>query len=251
MSKIFLLGHKGFVGSHLLPKLQEANYEVVTDLRYWSDRHDVIINMAAVTHLRQEFDPKLIESNIILPYHLFNRPERIIYASSCSARHNTNPYASSKIWSEFLGDKHGNALGLRFFNLYGLGNSKGIVWHLMNQSDGAKITIRGGDLIRDYLHVEDCVDEIMRCLKWDWPTRKTYNPVSFPISGSNVLDVGTGIGTSTISLIALYQELSGKRFDITFVPADIGDPQEMISNNAIPHVDLKMGLLKLINHETV
>lgn len=251
MSKIFLLGHKGFVGSHLLPKLQEANYEVVTDLRYWSDRYDVIINMAAVTHLKNEFDPKLIESNIILPYHLFNRPEKILYASSCSARHNTNQYASSKIWSEFLGEKHGNALGLRFFNLYGSGNRKGIVWYLMNQPDGANIAIRGGDLIRDYLRVEDCVDEIMRCLKWDWQTRKKYNPETFPIADSNVLDVGTGTGTTTKELVELFQELSGKRFDVTFVPADIGDPKEMVSNNAIPHVDLKMGLLKLINHETV
>lgn len=236
MSKIFLLGHKGFVSSHLLPKLQEANYEVVTDLRYWNDRYDVIINLAAVTHLRTEFDPKLIESNVILPYHLFNRPERIIYASSCSARHNSNPYASSKIWAEFLGEKHGNTLGLRFFNLYGSGNSKGIVWHLMNQPDYARLEIRGSQLIRDYLAVEDAVQYMIECLKGN---------------DTGVVDVGTGVGTSTKDLVYLYQDLSGKAFDIRFVLPDAGDPQEMVSTNSIPHTDLKTGLLKLINNEVI
>lgn len=236
MSKIFLLGHKGFVGSHLLQKLQEANYEVVTDLRYWNDRYDVIINMAAVTHLKNEFDPKLIESNIILPYHLFNRPEKIVYASSCSARHNTNQYASSKIWSEFLGDKHGNALGLRFFNLYGSGNRKGIVWYLMNQPDGAKVTIRGPELLRDYLAVEDAVSLIIRILGQDH---------------TGILDVGTGIGTKTIDLLSLYCNLSGKRFEVDTIPPDPSEPLEMVSENIVPHVDLKTGLLKLINNEIV
>jgi nucleoside-diphosphate-sugar epimerase len=248
MSKsCFLTGSKGFVGSHLFPKLIEHGYEVETDMRYLeTNKWDTVIHLAATTHTRTDFDPNIYYNNFLLTHKVFNQNCRIIYASSCSARHNTNPYASSKIWSEFLGEKHGNALGLRFFNLYGSSNRKGIVWYLMNQSNGAKITIRGGDLIRDYLRVEDCVDEIIRCLKWDWQTRKKYNPENFPLTDSNVIDVGTGTGTTTKQLVELYQELSGKRFDVTFVPADIGDPPEMVSNNAIPHVDLKTGLLKLI-----
>jgi nucleoside-diphosphate-sugar epimerase len=249
---LFLTGAHGFVASHLLPRLIEAGYEVETDMRYLeTNKWGTIIHLAATTHTRTEFDPDIYYNNFLLTHKVFNQNCRIIYASSCSARHNTNPYASSKIWAEFLGAKHGNALGFRFHNIYGEGNTKGIVWYLMGQPDGSKITIRGKELIRDYVYVGDVVDEILRCLQWNWRARKTYNPERFPVSDGNVLDIGTGVGTTTQELVELYQDLSGKRFDISFVSADNSDPKEMVSNNSIPHVDLKTGLLKLIKNEAI
>lgn len=233
MLKIFLLGGGGFIGKHLLRRLIDNGDTVVTDMRYWDDRFDVIINLAAITHTRNEFDPKLIESNIILPDMVFRRPERIVYMSSCSARHFSCPYSESKLWSEYLGEKHGNAIGLRLFNCYGSGNNKGIIWFLMNQPDKSKITIRGPELIRDYIHIDDVINCIMGSL---YATR------------IGIYDIGSGIGLETMEVVNLYQRLSGKIFHIDVADPHPSEPKEMVSNNPIMCMDLETGLLKTINN---
>jgi len=262
MNKIFVTGNgRGFLAGHLIPKLIEQGHKVEVDIRYLeTQKYDVIIHLAATTHTRTEFDPNIYYNNFLLTHKVFNQNCRIIYASSCSARHNTNPYASSKIWSEFLGEKHGNALGLRFFNIYGSGNRKGIVKFLMDQEDGSKITIRGPELVRDYIEVEDVVREIIKNISPNKEIKTgrfckgpNCGPVMKPqlVPNIGVIDVGTGIGTSTKSLVDLYMELSGKRFEIQTIPADPSEPKSMISNTIVPHISLKEGLLKLIKNETI
>lgn len=232
--KIFVIGHNGFVGGHLLNRLNLLGHEVITDMRYFDDKFDCVVHLASVTHIRNEFDPKLIESNFILPDRVFRRSGRIIFTSSCSAEYpTTSPYALSKVWGEYLAQKHGNAVSLRFFNIYGIGASRGIVWYLMNQPDGAKITVRGKDLIRDYVAVENCVDEIIAHLNMG-------NTVG-------VQDVGTGIGTTTIDLVWLFAKLSGKVFKIETIPAGDNEPYSMISNRKILNaISLENGLRLLI-----
>lgn len=232
--RIFFLGHTGFIGHHLWRILVDQRYEVVCDMRYFEERYDVIINLAAVTHTYNIFDPKLIESNIILADKVFKRPEKIIYASSCSAAHFTNPYAMSKQWNEYLGERHGNAIGLRFFNVYGPGNTKGIVKFLMDKKNGDDITIRGPEIERDYIHVDDVVEEIMLALQLS-PNR------------SKVFEVGTGIGTQTMDLVNLYMELSGKRFNISVVEAGEHEPNSMVAKQKTFCIPLREGLLKTIN----
>lgn len=228
--KIFVTGGKGFVAQHLIPRLESLRNTVVADWRYWHDRYDLIIHLAAITHIKTEFDPKLIESNFILTNEVFKRSEKIIFASSCSARHNTNPYATSKIWAEYLGQKHGNATGLRFFNIFGRGNNKGIVKFLMDKPDGSRISIRGPELIRDYIHVSDIVNFIVKS-------------DTLPCG---VHDVGTGAGTRTIDLVNLFMEISGKKFHLDFLPPGGNEPLSMISDNIVPAMSLRQGLEKTI-----
>ncbi len=253
--KIFLLGHRGFIGSNLLPKLLEAGHVVKTDpILHWGETFDVVVNLAAKTHINNIFDPKLIESNIILAQKVFERSERIVYASSCSARHFTNPYAMSKMWSEYLGAQHSNSLGLRFFNVYGKNNNKGIVWWLLQQKDGVKITVRGPDLIRDYITVEDVVEFIV---KQAIPGTKKIYPFCDPrqklreARNIGVVDVGTKIGTSTMDLINIFQKISGKRFDITIAESGDNEPAEMVAwNSKIQNpISLEQGLTILINNQ--
>jgi len=262
MSKtIFLTGSRGFIGSHLLPKLIEYGYEVETNMRYLdTNKWDCVVHLAATTHTKTEFDPNIYYNNFFLTHKIFNQPSRVVFASSCSARYNTNPYASSKLWSEFLGNKHGNALGLRFFNVFGKNNNKGIVKYLCDQQDGSQITIRGENLIRDYIAVEDVVREVVRNIPPNKEIRvgvhckgPNCGPVQKPklVPNVGVIDVGTGVGTSTKSLVDLYMELSGKKFEIQTIPADPSEPKSMISNTIVPHISLKEGLLKLIKNETI
>jgi nucleoside-diphosphate-sugar epimerase len=247
MPRVFLTGSTGFIGSHLFKKLMELDYQVDTHLRLLDYRkYDCVIHLAAVTHIRTEFDPAMYEANVVFAQKILSTPFRTIYASSCSAKYLTNPYAYTKRYCEWLGDRHGNALGLRLHNVYGSGNNKGIVHHLMNQENGATIEVKGANLIRDYIHIDDVVDYVIA-----HGMRKHVSelyPGGFYMNG--IRDVGTGTGTRTIDLVQKFEEVSGKTFTIK-TNEDWGggnEPVAMVSNNPILSVSFKEGLLKTINN---
>jgi nucleoside-diphosphate-sugar epimerase len=277
MSLIFLTGSTGFIGSHLLTKLQSLGHEVVTDMRYLHTRkYEAVIHLASKNNIKTEFDADLIESNIILTKEIFKVPTRIIYASSCVAKYPLNQYAFSKLYAEHLGQIHGNAIGLRFHNVYGPGNSKGIVWWLMQQEDGAKITVRGEQLVRDYIDVNSTVNAIVNQINPqpiyinidainEVSRENNFTPQELMklaleknifignkryVDGerqNGVIDIGTGIGWQTMDVVNLYMKLSGKTFDISLAPSGDNEPGEMISDNVVPHISLEQGLLKMIN----
>lgn len=231
--RIFLTGHRGLIGSNLLIRLIDLGHEVHYDMKVFEIyKWDLIIHLAATTNISTEFNPMIYENNIIFAKKILSTPYKTIYASSCSAKYNTNPYAASKIYNEWLGEKHGNAIGFRFHNVYGNPNSKGLIWFLMSKSDGDRITIRGPELIRDFVHVDCVVDEIT-----EWLNR----------SNSGVFDVGTGTGMMSMDAVNAFMEVSGKRFDISVSIAGINEPLSMISSRVIQHVKFKDGLAKTIN----
>lgn len=249
--KIFVLGHLGFIGSHLLPALSKANIDVVTDMRYFDDRYDVVINLAAVTNTVNTLDPKLIDSNFILADKVFKKADRLIFASSCSAKYpETSPYALSKAWGEHRCIERGNSLALRFFNIYGSGANRGIVKYLIDQPDGATIILRGPDLIRDYIFIDDIIHAIMYHIVYKPDTliglqRLLVNSV---ISQGGYVDVGTSIGTTTLNLVNLFSELSGKIFNIESIDARPDEPKSMVSNYGfICQTPLRIGLAKTIH----
>lgn len=237
MSQIFLTGSSGFIGSRLLPQLQKLGHTVITDKKSMYEPHDLIINLAAVTTISPEFSGEMFDLNVAFVEKLFTHPAKIIYASSCSEMFLTNPYAYTKRYAEFCGARHGNAIGLRFFNVYGPNNSKGIVKYLMDQPDGAKIIIRGPELVRDYIHVDDVVRNIL-----------FYADIANIDHHSRVYDVGTKIGMETMELVNLYQKVSGKTFDISIEEAGTNEPKEMVSSLCVPDaLSLEDGLIKTIN----
>jgi nucleoside-diphosphate-sugar epimerase len=211
----------------------------------------------------------------VLAKEVLSTPNRTIFASSCSSRHLTNPYAYSKRYGEHLCQIHGNALALRFFNIYGEGAMRGIVKFLCDQPDNSRIIIRGPESVRDYVHVDDVVDYIINCIRprgrlidlsdlrkysenTDTPMKEVLEEAlkgkqkHIDLSQmTGIVDVGTGVGTKTIDLVSLYCNFSGKRFEVDTIPPDSSEPLEMVSENIVPHMDLKTGLLKLINNETV
>lgn len=234
--KIFLTGSTGFIGSHLLTKLQSLGYTVVTDMRFLhTQKYDCVIHLASKNNIKNEFDPELIESNMILTKEIFKVPSRIIYASSCVAKYPLNPYAYSKLYAEHLGAIHGKAIGLRFHNVYGPGNNKGIIWWLMQQPDGAKITIRGPELVRDYIYVDDVVNSILGFATYEKKSgflSLQQQLIDASICDSMVYEVGTGIGLQTMDVVNLYQKISGKTFDISVSDAGENEPESMVSDNS-------------------
>ena len=246
---IFLTGQNGFIGSHLKRALLGAGHNVYSGLEQLYLRpYDVVIHLAAVTHIGQEFDPKLFETNINFTQKVMSTPYRTLYASSCSAAHLTNPYSYTKRYAEWLGGNHHNALGFRFFNVYGPGNNKGILWYLNKQKDGADVIIRGPETIRDYIYIDDVVEYIMANIKGYIPSDQLTISTSMK-KNNGIRDVGTGRPTSTIELVELYQRISGKRFNIKIEARGGNEPLEMVSSFSVPHIPLTYGIKKFIQEE--
>ena len=239
--KYFLTGRTGFIGYHLFKKLIDDGHEVFTNMRnFHTEKYDAVIHLAAVTHTLTHFDPRLIQSNIILTNDVFKKNCKIIYASSCSAKHITNPYAYTKAWSEYCGSIHGNSIGLRFHNVYGNYNNKGIIHYLEKCPNGHKINVRGVDIVRDYVYVLDVIDFIVSILSED-SQQKT----------SRVIDVGTGVGTKTIDVVKTYMDISGKTFEIEESEAWSTEPKIMVSNNVLAgSLSLSDGIKKMIDTKT-
>ena len=133
-----------------------------------------------------------------------------------------SPYGSSKLTIETFCESYSNVFNidttvLRFSNAYGsYSEHKNSVVHkyIRNIISGKEIIINGdGEHTRDYIHVEDIVAAIVKCLK------KT--------NGCNSYHVGTGKETSLIKLIKILKNLfikyNIKDFKIKNVEQRIGD----------------------------
>lgn len=216
---IFLTGSKGFIGSHLLKAL--GDYEVYcgghNELPKFTP--DYIIHLAATTTTTDTFLPELYENNIIYAKQIMSIPTRIIYASSTSAAELTNPYAYSKRYIENLGESC-NSVGLRFFNVYGGGNNKGIVKKAIEcVKYGEEMYISGGEQVRDFIYIDDVVKAIIDNLD----------------SPENIIEVGTGYGIGINSAIETICLIANGSLKVHYRPSMNTDMVCSVASPGIPN----------------
>lgn len=229
---IFLTGSKGFIGSHLLPALHE--YDVIcgghNELPVGIP--DYIIHLAATTTTTDAFLPELYENNIIYAKQIMSIPTRIIYASSTSVTQRINPYAYTKCYIEHLGFEC-NATGLRFFNVYGPNNNKGIVKKAIECiKSGKTMVVWGGYNTRDFIYVDDVVKAIINSLD----------------THEKIIEVGTGIGTSIEKALAKICDVMDLELNIDWRPPLQTDMKYSIAHGGIPGcLSFEDGLKKMLN----
>lgn len=190
---IFLTGARGFIGSHLLPLLTEYDVTCACRDELPTTKPDYIIHLAGTTTTSESFFPELFDNNIVYGRKIMDVPTRIVYASSTSATELTNPYAYTKRYLEHLGETR-NATGLRFFNVYGDWNSKGIIHKALHcAKTGERMILQGGYQVRDFIHVSDVCRTIVASLD----------------SSDKIIEVGTGIGRTINDALRTIQEIAG------------------------------------------
>jgi len=169
---ILLTGHRGYIGSHLIKRLQKKNSVVGIDLQddpirqdlatcELNETFDLIIHLAGKSGVRNSMaDPAgYWKNNVEVSKRLFARypNTRILYASSSSAYEpDLNPYAASKYLIEENAERYVDTLGMRIHTVYDDKPRKGmfIQKYLDNQLEYVT------NHYRDFIHVEDVCDAI-------------------------------------------------------------------------------------------
>lgn len=230
-----LSGYEDKIDFHNLDIL---NFE---ELRKLVKNSDGIFHQAALTSVPESFTQrdKYQNVNVNGTENIFKLGKefgiKIVYASSSSiygnpksipikenaSRNPINPYGMTKLEDEILAEQYSKLgvkiIGLRYFNVYGIGQTNdyaGVITKFYEaiKSDNSPIVFGDGTQVRDFISVEDVA-------KANLLSMQSSTDFAF-------LNIGTGIATSINDLANLMIKLSGKSF--VPIPANLpeGDVKE-------------------------
>ena len=202
--------------------------------------HEIVIHLAAqisvpesVKNPKLTFDVNVNGTHNVLESCKKNKISKIIATSTAAVYQNvsekiildessvtepSSPYGSSKLEMEnmindFTQNHNVNAITLRLFNVYGIGQSPeyaGVITKfLSNIRNNNPLTIFGdGFQTRDFVHVNDVVSVII---------------LSINSSNFGLYNVATGKSVTILDLAHLLIEQSKKKLDVVFEEQQKGD----------------------------
>ncbi len=217
--RILITGHRGFVGSRLhreLPGALVIDCKDGQNLLNCSLPNDIdfVYHLAAHKSVEESWqNPLLYLENLAITMRLVDKypNARIIHASSCASLNpDTSPYAFFKdAASKYLKSFHKDTVDLLFPNIFGGQQKQNSVVDIFKNAE--TITVHDPNVVRDYVHVDDIVEALLKAA--DWPTG-TYMR-------------GSGIGTSTLELA----EATGKPIINTNSPRSKEPPESIVPND--------------------
>ena len=171
--KILITGINGFIASALFNKLDspvgiDGNYNeelINKTLTYFNP--DVVFHVGACTNTLNTDIEYMMYNNFLATKWITDwctlNKKKLIYSSSAACYGNNNQYPTNVYgWSKYLGELYvlqHNAIALRYFNVYGPGEShKGNMASFIYQNyKKESIGIFKGNPSRDFIHVSDVV----------------------------------------------------------------------------------------------
>lgn len=222
--RALVTGSDGFLGRHIVPRLELIGYQVVPvparmqeSLSYIAatmDPFDVVIHLAANI---QNIDARMkmgvraygdIHLDFLMAEYIQSRPptQCYIYPSSCAIDSPEDPYAWVKRTGEEFckalrkNNKELNVLTLRPFSGYGVDQTdeypfRAILSRALNEEN--PLTVWGtGKQVRDFIHVDDLADAFI------WL-------INEGIYSCRPIEIGTGVGTSLFDLAKMIANAVG------------------------------------------
>lgn len=270
---ILLTGHKGFIGSNLVKKLEkhkiigvdlkdgnnilDSNY-INTLFEFY--HFDAVIHLAAIPgvgysieHSEEVLHNNIIGFDVLAKAAIKHNVKHFIYASSSSVYGDDgtqkSPYAVSKATNELQAAMYSNLSpmkfsGLRFFTVYGEGirEDLAISKFIKAMKANEPIYVYGdGTQSRDFTYVDDITVAINLILESD----KEWK--------NEVFDIGYGSSTSVNELIDILKGLININFDkVVYQDEKPYDVKETLANTDKlyewfgfkPMYNIKKGLIK-------
>ena len=239
------------------------------ELKKIINNYDGIFHEAALTAVPESFEkPKEYNDvNVIGTKNIFeianSKNIRVVFASSSSVYGNTteipinenskkkpiNPYGQTKLDNEILAEelKDLSVIGLRYFNVYGIGQNisyAGVITNFLEKIKNKKpLIINGkGNQIRDFIHVNDIAKANLDAMLSN--VKKGF------------FNIGTGIPTSINNLAEIMIKISQNQNKIIHGPELDGDieisqeniefTKKLIKWNHL--INLEEGLFELIQN---
>lgn len=237
MAKILVTGASGFIGQHLVPRLNKAGHKVVeADIRLgdvaqestWLKfpQAEAVVHLAGKTFVPDSWaDPAaFINCNLMgtvaalnyckkhkarlvfLSSYLYGNPA-VLPISETAPLVANNPYSLSKKLAEeackFYSDNFGvNVTILRPFNVYGPGQPENfLIPSIIRQVDaGGVIRVKDLEPRRDYLYISDLIEAIIKAVDLQ--------------SRIGIFNIGSGVSHSVMDLIQIIQDLKKTSFPV-------------------------------------
>ena len=237
--KIAITGSDGYIGSVLAEKLKDTNHDIhLMDIDDWDIRttpmkdglihhwlsFDVVVHLAALVKVGESVNKPwdYYNTNINGTQKIITHfPDaKIIFASTGAAFALESPYAKSKAAAEDLIRNQCKEYTIfRFFNVGGRtpSNPEGLYAATINACKSGLLTIFGNDYdtkdgtcVRDYVHVDDLCDAIIKAIN-EPGAMNEYEPI------------GSGKSYTVLEYINAFLEQNGPKFKVEFGPRREGD----------------------------
>ena len=230
---ILLTGHKGFIGSNLVKKLEKHKI-IGVDLKdgnnildsnfvnnlFFKNHFDAVIHLAAIAgvgysieHSEEVLTDNIIGFDILAKAAIKHNVKHFIYASSSSVYGDDgtqkSPYAVSKTTNELQAAMYSNLSDvkftrLRFFTVYGQGirQDLAISKFIKAMKTNTPLYVYGdGNQKRDFTYIGDITEAIKLILESD----KCWK--------NEVFDIGYGKSTTVNELIDILKGFINPTFD--------------------------------------
>jgi len=257
MSKILITGSNGFIGKQIVKHFKKS--ELVSDFINSKrvnlqnnkevmkiNKADIVIHLGGKTkkglNANEYFDNNVLGTLNILEYCIKKKIKKMIFVSSyvygnpqytpIDEKHSISPhntYTKSKFLAEELCKFYAknfnlNIIILRPFNIFGKTLPEGFLISNLFKSakNNKKITIINKNSKRDFLHIDDFIDVILKVINID---------IKFEI-----FNVGSGNSYSFIEIIKKIEKITAKKINIEFK-----------DNNEIMIKDITANISKITN----
>ncbi len=278
--KVLVTGFSGFIGTYLLEKLNQTNYELElmdivngVDICDWEQvKHvenvDVVVHLANLSFVPASYDdPKrFYTTNYLSTLNMLelcriNKAKMIFFSSyvyghpqyqPIDENHPVqafNPYAQTKVICESLCEGYNRDFKVpvtifRPFNIYGTGqNPDFLIPSIIQQARNGKIVIKDDRPKRDYIHVVDIVRAVIKAIE------------KVDDDKLNVYNLGTGISYSVKEIVDIVRSIFSSEIEYLctneFRPNDVMDTIADISKikaelNWQPAISIQDGLREMI-----